>query len=174
MTQTPQHPTRDQLEILKLLLDGEPKTRVQLAAATGWARNTVMARLGELIESGWVTTDDMGGMRGRPAALYYLFPQATHLMVANFGPTYLRTSLTDLLGRPLAVEELDFNIESGPPDAMRVTAAAKDRLLEKAGLPPGAIGAAAVSLPSPLDYTSGMPVNPASMPAWGRFNVAAG
>ncbi|WP_364403402.1 ROK family transcriptional regulator [Pseudarthrobacter sp. LMD1-1-1.1] len=167
-------PTSDQLQILNLLLDGEPKTRIQLAAATGWARNTVVARLNELIEVGWVTTDDVGGMRGRPAAFYVLNAQASLLFVANFGLTRLRSALTDLLGRALATEDLEFSIEAGPQEAMRAAAAAKQRLSAQSGTQPDAIVAAAVTLPSPLDHPSGLPLNPASMPGWTQFTVAEG
>ena len=174
MTFSLRPPASDQLQILNLLLDGEQKTRVQLAAATGWARNTVVARLAELIEARWIKTADVGGMRGRPAALYRLNPRAALLFVASFGPTSLCVAVTDLLGRQLVAEEFEFDIDSGPQDAMRVAAEAKQRLTVAADLSDESIAAAAIVLPCPLDFASGVPVNPAFMPAWTGFKVAAG
>lgn len=174
MKESQEIPTGDHLEVLSLLLDGGPQTRVQLAEITGWSRNTVAARLNELIEQGWVACEESEGRRGRPSTLYSLNRRNGFFFVISFGPSRLHAAITDLAGTPLATEKLEFNIEQGPESATRVAVGLMEQLSQQAGVVPGSVRAAAVAVPSPLDHSTRRPINPSGMPGWGHFDVADG
>ena len=85
--------------LLVNLLRGGSRSRTELAALTGWSRNTVAARLNELMDAGWVREDtELQGDRGRPSIGYVVNPRACAVYVATFGRDQLRGALCGLDG----------------------------------------------------------------------------
>ncbi|HLS40793.1 MAG TPA: winged helix-turn-helix domain-containing protein, partial [Ornithinicoccus sp.] len=86
-------------DVFDLLRDGRPRTRAQLAAATGLARSTVAARLDALLRLGLVTP--YGGAEstgGRPPSLFALNPSARVVGAVDLGATHAVAAVTDLSG----------------------------------------------------------------------------
>jgi len=166
---------RDHRTVLMLLRDGRPRTRVHLADATGWARNTVGLRLEELVEAGLVTsTDEQNPGRGRPAALYSLHRESRLLFVASFGLTHAAFAVTDLLGAPVVSESVALSIEVGPTQSLAAARDGLGRLITRSRVSLDSIGAVVVGLPSSIHAATGRPINPSIMPGWSEFDVAEG
>lgn len=164
--------TRDHRELLLLLSDESSRTRPQLSELTGWARNTVAQRVEELVEGGWVSgDDDSGSTRGRPATQYSLDGADGMFFVANYSQSHFVGALTNLLGRPYAVESHTMSIEEGPAAAMSAASLALSRLLTKTGRHRSSVVATVIGLPGPIDTATGMPLNPSVMPEWADFPV---
>ena len=164
--------SREQRTVLDHLVDGSPVTRAELAERTGWSRNTVAARLGELERSGWVRTGEVVTSGGRPATVFHLDAGKALLFVAAFGASHVRWGLLDLLGEVVAEQEEAFRIDSGPQAALRATHAAFEELLADSGHRREELAGAVIGLSSPIDVRARRPINPSAMPGWLDYDVA--
>lgn len=169
--------TREQRAVLDHLLTGARLTRGELAERTGWSRNTVATRLGELQEQRWVGTGEVAGSGGRPATVFGLNADRAAIFAAAFGASHVRWGLVDLLGGVIASDEHPFRIDSGPEAAQEVARSALERLLGTSGLPRRRLAGAVIGLSSPIDRQARRPINPSAMPGWldhdvtGRFSA---
>lgn len=164
-----------QKTLLEALADGRPRTRSDLTEVTGWTRNTVAARLDELIDLDWVVAnEEPNGGRGRPPGLFTLNADRAAVFVASFGHTRATWAVTDLLGRTLAsrTERLDIGI--GPEAAMTKTREVAKDLFAGAKRPPSALASVVVGLPSPIHTVTRRPIHPWALPGWTGADVEGG
>src|SRR5215207_6010832 len=97
--------------LLRLLLDGQPRTRAELIELTGLARSTVAARIEALVTSGLVVpSGEAASTGGRPPARFAFNPAARVILVADVGATHLSVALTDLSGDLLGRVTVELNI----------------------------------------------------------------
>ena len=98
-------------DVFDLLRDGKPRTRAELAAASGLARSTVTARIESLIRLGYVTLHgDAGSTGGRPPSLLALNPAARLVAGVDVGATHITAVLADLGGTVLARSEAQLDV----------------------------------------------------------------
>lgn len=160
--------------LLRMLRNGPPRTRAQLAELTGLARSTVAARLDGLIASGLVVpAGDEHSTGGRPPSLLAFNPSARIVLAIDLGATHGVVAVTDLAGSILSTESRALAIDDGPEPVLDWAIAAAKRVLKASGRSRDELIGVGVGLPGPVEHASGMPTNPPIMPGWNRFDVPA-
>ncbi|SDT17782.1 Sugar kinase of the NBD/HSP70 family, may contain an N-terminal HTH domain [Nocardioides scoriae] len=153
---------------LALFATGARLSRAEVAGRTGWARVTVTARLERLLEDGLLESfESRVNGRGRPATHYRLAVDAGSLLVADIGASGLRVARCDLAGRPGPSQHLPSEIGDGPDAVLGVVRAGWEDLME--GAPP--VWGVAVSLPGPVELSTGRVVDPPIMTGWNDYGV---
>jgi predicted NBD/HSP70 family sugar kinase len=157
-----------------LLRDGKPRTRADLATATGLSRSTVRARLDALLLAGLVSEGDSAASRGgRPADLFVFNARARVVLTAEVGATHAIVALNDLAGAPVAVRRLSLDIATGPEVVLPRLVQQWHDLLEESGIPAALVAGVGIGLPGPVEHASGRPNNPPIMPGWNGYDVPA-
>ena len=101
--------------LLQYLRDGVPRTRRQLADATGLGRSTVAQRVDALIASELVgAAGEATSSGGRPPTQFAFNPAARVVLAADVGATHVRLALTDLAATMLVTEVVDLDVGLGP------------------------------------------------------------
>ena len=158
-------------DLLRLLRDGEPRTRAQIGAQTGWARATVDSRVETLRSAGLVTIESVQSTGGRPSTRFQLVPESRLIVAADIGHTHRVIGLTDLLGRVLAQRRIEADIEDGPEVVLDWCVDTAVELARDLGREPHDLAAVGVGLPSPVEFETGRPFNPVGMRGWTNFDV---
>jgi len=168
--------------VLRMLMDGGPRTRAEIVAATGLARSTVRARLDLLLAAGLVTGSGPGeSTGGRPASRFGFNPGAHLVLVAEVGATHATVGVTDLGGRLIALEQVGLDVADGPAVILPLLVATWRELLDKVDTPENSpeistapeIAGVGIGLPGPVEHSTGRPNNPPIMPGWDGFDVPA-
>ena len=158
-------------ELLRLMLDGTPRTRAELIKMTGLARSTVGARVDALLAAGLLTTSgEAASTGGRPPARLAFNPDAGVVIGADLGATHALVALTDLRGRVVAEKALRIDISTGPQPVLDRVARTARALFSSAsqGRELAGIG---IGLPGPVEHSTGRPVLPPIMPGWDDYDV---
>jgi predicted NBD/HSP70 family sugar kinase/biotin operon repressor len=158
-------------DLLRLLRDGEPRTRAQIGAQTGWARATVDSRVETLRAAGLVTIESVQATGGRPSTRFQLEPAGRLVVAVDLGHTHRVVGLTDLLGRVLASRRADADIEDGPEVVLDWVVDTAVELAIGLGRSPSVLAAVGIGLPSPVEFETGRPFNPVGMKGWTDFDV---
>ncbi len=158
---------------LRLLRDGRPRTRAELATLSGQARSTVALRVDQLLSAGLVApTGEAVSTGGRPPATFAFNPAARVVLAVDLGATHARVAVTDLASAVLAEHLETLAIADGPDRVLARVAEIARELLVRADRPAGELVAVGVGLPGPVDHTTGRPTNPPIMPGWDDADVA--
>lgn len=137
--------------VLMQALRHDSKSRAELAQFTGWSRNTVVAKLAGLIESGWIIEiSDTQGDRGRPFARYGLNPNAAVNFVSWFDAESVTAAICLLDGTVLAWERQDLPTVSGPEAAVLKLDEMLERMTSRAKVPRDQIQAMVVATNGPV------------------------
>ncbi|PWV52131.1 MULTISPECIES: ROK family transcriptional regulator [Nocardiopsis] len=159
--------------LLRLLRDGRPRTRSELAAVTGLARSTVTQRVDALLASGLIgPAGEAVSTGGRPPTTFSFRPDARVVLAADLGATHARLALTDMSGTVLAEDRADIDIALGPEPVLDWVLDHGLSLLESAGRATGDLLGVGVGLPGPVQHSTGRAVNPPIMPGWDGFDVS--
>lgn len=154
--------------LLRLLLDGEPRTRNQLMDLTGLARSTVTGRLEVLLAQEFVAPYEAAeSTGGRPPARFRFNPSARQVLAADVGATHLTIALTDLSGLIIDSVTTLHNIADGPETVLAKLAEHGHHLLGN-----GRLAGTGVGLPGPVEHLTGRPNHPPIMPGWDSYDVA--
>jgi predicted NBD/HSP70 family sugar kinase len=160
--------------VLRLLLDGQPRTRAELIELSGLGRSTVTGRLEELLTAGFVVpSGEAASSGGRPPARFAFNPSARLVLAADMGATHLSVALTDLSGTILDSSTSALNIAEGPETVLAALAAAGRSLLATAGRSVDDLAGTGVGLPGPVEHSTGRPNHPPIMPGWDSYDVVA-
>ncbi|MGZ3144742.1 ROK family protein [Lentzea chajnantorensis] len=158
--------------VLRMLMDGRPRTRAEIVAATGLARSTVRARLDLLVAAGLVTGNGTGeSTGGRPASRFGFNPGAHLVLAAEVGATHATVAVADLACRLLAVEQVGLDVADGPAVILPLLVATWRELLRT--VDPAEIAGVGIGLPGPVEHSTGRPNNPPIMPGWDGYDVPA-
>jgi predicted NBD/HSP70 family sugar kinase len=159
-------------DLLSLIRDGVAVTRADLARHTGLARSTVAQRVDALLASGLLI--EAGGSAstgGRPPTVLAFNHSAGVILVADLGATHARFAVTDLAGTPLAEKAEDLDIALGPAEVLTRVSARFDELLHDTASSTTDVLGIGIGVPGPVEFDSGMPVNPPIMPGWDGFAI---
>ncbi|MFD1717572.1 ROK family protein [Georgenia deserti] len=160
-------------ELLQLLLDGQARTRAEIAAHTGQSRSTIASRLDTLMATGLVTpTGEATSTGGRPPATFAFNPAARIVLAVDLGAVHARLAVTDLSGSVLTETEDVLAIADGPEAVLARVITVGRRLLEESGRGEDLV-AVGVGLPGPVEHSTGRPVSPPIMPGWDGYDVPA-
>jgi len=159
-------------ELFQLLRDGMPRTRAQLAKATGLARSTVAARVDELMQAGLITAvADATSTGGRPPSQFALNPAAKVVLAVDIGASHTTVAVSDLTGGILSERTGQIEVAQGPEAVLTWVSEMALALMSESGLGKDRIAAVGMGVPGPVEYPAGRPTNPPIMPGWDRFDV---
>ena len=158
--------------LLRILRDGRPRTRSELASLTGLARSTVTQRVDALLDGGFIgPAGEAVSTGGRPPTTFSFRPDARVVLAADLGATHTRLALTDMSGEVLAEERVDLEIAAGPETVLDWVLDNGRALLDRVGREESALLGLGLGLPGPVQHTTGRAVNPPIMPGWDHFDV---
>ncbi|GAA4028611.1 ROK family protein [Arthrobacter methylotrophus] len=161
-------------ELLRILRDGRPRTRADLAGITGLGRAAISSRLESLLELGLVVpVSDAASTGGRPSARLAFNPGARLVAAADVGATHATVALTDLSGRILLETTERLEISCGPEAVLDWLAMTLQGHLKAVKRPATDIIAVGIGLPGPVEHSTGKPTSPPIMPGWDGFDVPA-
>jgi glucokinase len=159
-------------ELFQILRDGVPRTRAELAKATGLARSTIAARVDELMRMGLITpVAEAVSTGGRPPSQFALNPAAKVVIAADVGASHATVAVTDLTGGILASRSEPLDIALGPERVLTWLAEGAAHLLDELGRDRSHVAAVGIGVPGPVEHSTGQPVNPPIMPGWDRFDI---
>lgn len=159
-------------EMFQLLRDGRPRTRSDLATATGQARSTITARVDLLMAAGLVApAGEASSTGGRPPTTFAFRPGARVVLAVDLGATHARLAVTDLASTVLASTEATIAIADGPDIVLDWVVEHGGDLLATAGRDAADLVGVGVGLPGPVEHSTGRPINPPIMPAWNDVDV---
>jgi predicted NBD/HSP70 family sugar kinase len=158
--------------VLRLLLDGRPRTRAELIDLSGLARSTVTGRIEELLAAGFVVpSGEAASTGGRPPARFRFNPTARLVLAADVGATHLSVALTDLNGMIIDSTTTALNIAEGPEIVLATLAATGRDLLAAASRSLDDLAGTGLGLPGPVEHLTGRPNHPPIMPGWDSYDV---
>lgn len=161
-------------DVLRILSDGRPRTRGELAETLGFARATVALRIDPLVTAGLLgSVLDTPSTGGRPPSRLTLRAGARLVLAADLGATRGRVAVTDLAGRILATRSRAIAITEGPEPVLSWVLASAAALAGELGRPMDDIAGVGMGLPGPVDHHSGRPAQPPQMPGWDGYDVPA-
>jgi predicted NBD/HSP70 family sugar kinase len=158
--------------LLRHVRTGRARSRADLVAITGASRNTVSARVDQLIAANLLEEGGRGwSTGGRPPTLLRFNSRAGCALAVDLGVTSVDVAVTDLSAQILATVGHPIDIADGP----RVVLAEVDRLaqlvLAEAGLAPGDVCVVGVGVPGPVEFSTGRPSHPPIMPGWHDYPI---
>jgi len=161
-------------ELLRILRDGRPRTRADLAGITGLGRAAISSRLEPLQALGLVVpVSDAASTGGRPSARLAFNPTSRLVAAADVGATHATVALTDLSGRILLETTDRLEISRGPEAILDWLTMTLQSHLKTMKRPATDIIAVGIGLPGPVEHSTGKPTSPPIMPGWDGFDVPA-
>lgn len=158
-------------ELLDLLRSGNASSRSDLVRVTGLAPSTVSARIGLLLDRGWVEeVGDDNSNGGRPARRLALRARAGMVAAAEMGSGHVRLAISDLAGTRLSTTEIPLDISPGPGlvlPALREQIEAAARAVGG----PGSVRGIGIGIPAPVESRTSTVVLPGWMPGWHGADV---
>ncbi|MEU7476943.1 ROK family transcriptional regulator [Lentzea sp. NPDC042327] len=172
MPDVPWAPAASPGQLLRLLLDGVPRTRAELATQTGLTRAAVRTRLDALQGAGFLTDRVITvATGGRPAGRFAFNAGARTVLAADVGASHATIAVTDLVGGLLASRRLALDVATGPERVLAALAGTWREMVRDAGLSAVSLAGVGIGLPGPVEHSSGRPNHPPIMPAWNGFDV---
>jgi predicted NBD/HSP70 family sugar kinase len=160
--------------LLQLIRSGEATTRGELQHATGLSRSTISNRLDQLFGAGWLRdTAAVPSTGGRPSVRLEFDPSHAVVLTVDLETRHSRAAVLDLDGRILAEHTGQLRIADGPEVVLDTLAGWFPALLEEAGVQPAQVCGIGLSVPGPVNWTTGQVVQPPIMPGWDAYPVPA-
>lgn len=163
--------------LLRLIRNGTATTRGELQRTTGLSRSTVGHRLDQLFGAGWIregapgsATESSSG--GRPSARLEFDGSHAVVLSADLETRHARAAVLDLTGTVLAEHEGPLLIADGPAAVLDRLGGWFRALLDDAGVPAARVCGVGLSVPGPVDFSSGQVVQPPIMPGWDGYPIA--
>ena len=151
---------------------GRARSRAELVALTGAARNTVSARVDQLIAAGLLEEGGRGwSTGGRPPTLLRFNSAAGCVLAVDLGVTSVDVAVTDLSAQVLATVGHPIDIAEGPRPVLAEVDRLAQAVLAEAGLTPADVCAVGVGIPGPVEFSTGRPSHPPIMPGWHDFPI---
>ena len=153
--------------LLRHVRTGRARSRAELVALTGASRNTVSARVDQLIGANLLEEGGRGwSTGGRPPTLLRFNSRAGCVLAVDLGVTSVDVAVTDLSAQVLATVGHPIDIADGPGPVLAEVDRLAQKVLAEAGLTPADVCAVGVGVPGPVEFSSGRPFHPPIMPGW--------
>ncbi|MGY1822754.1 ROK family protein [Geodermatophilus sp. SYSU D00079] len=153
--------------LLRHVRTGRARSRADLVALTGASRNTVSARVDQLIAANLLEEGGPGwSTGGRPPTLLHFNSRAGCVLAVDLGVTSVDVAVTDLSAQILATAGHPIDIAEGPGPVLAEVDRLGQKVLAEAGLTPSDVCAVGVGVPGPVEFSSGRPSHPPIMPGW--------
>ncbi|MFB7497211.1 ROK family protein [Streptomyces sp. NPDC056161] len=158
--------------VLELLASGRAATRTELAELLGAAPSTVSLTVGQLMAHGLVAEEGtVSSAGGRPRKVLRIGGSDGFAVAAELGGRHARVGVVLPGGGLTDVSTVPFATADGPEAALPGLAAVLEALTEQHGR--DRLRGVGLSMPGPVDVTSGVVTLPSRMPGWNRFPVRA-
>jgi predicted NBD/HSP70 family sugar kinase len=160
--------------LLRHVRTGRARSRAELVALTGASRNTVSARVDQLIAANLLEEGGRGwSTGGRPPTLLQFNSRAGCVLAVDMGATSVDVAVTDLSAEILASAGHPIDIADGPELVLAEVERLAQQVLAEAGLTPGDVRAVGVGVPGPVEFSTGRPSHPPIMPGWHDYPIPA-
>ncbi|SFE56211.1 Sugar kinase of the NBD/HSP70 family, may contain an N-terminal HTH domain [Blastococcus tunisiensis] len=151
---------------------GRARSRADLVALTGASRNTVSARVDQLIAARLLEEGGRGwSTGGRPPTLLRFNSEAGCVLAVDLGVTSVDVAVTDLSARILATVGHPIDIGDGPEIVLAEVDRLAQLVLAQAGHAPADVCAVGVGVPGPVEFSTGRPSHPPIMPGWHDYPI---
>jgi predicted NBD/HSP70 family sugar kinase len=161
------HPSASASALLHHVRTGRARSRAELVALTGASRNTVSARVDQLIGANLLAEGGRGwSTGGRPPTLLQFNSRAGCVLAVDLGVTSVDVAVTDLSAEVLATVGHPIDIAEGPGPVLAEVDRLAQLVLAEAGLTAADVCAVGVGVPGPVEFSTGRPVHPPIMPGW--------
>jgi predicted NBD/HSP70 family sugar kinase len=158
--------------LLRHVRTGRARSRADLVALTGASRNTVSARVDQLIAANLLEEGGPGwSTGGRPPTLLHFNSRAGCVLAVDLGVTSVDVAVTDLSAQVLATAGHPIDIAEGPAPVLAEVDRLCQKVLAEAGLTPAEVCAVGVGVPGPVEFSSGRPSHPPIMPGWHDYPI---
>jgi predicted NBD/HSP70 family sugar kinase len=158
--------------LLRHVRTGRARSRADLVALTGASRNTVSARVDQLIAAKLLEEGGRGwSTGGRPPTLLQFNSRAGCVLAVDLGVTSVDVAVTDLSTQILATAGHAIDIAEGPGPVLTEVDRLAQQVLAEAGLTPADVCAVGVGVPGPVEFSTGRPSHPPIMPGWHDYPV---
>jgi predicted NBD/HSP70 family sugar kinase len=153
--------------LLRHVRKGRARSRAELVALTGASRNTISARVDQLIEANLLEEGGRGwSTGGRPPTILQFNSRAGCVLAVDLGVTSVDVAVTDLSAQVLATVGHSIDIADGPGPVLAEVDRLAQKVLADAGLAPADVRAVGVGVPGPVEFSTGRPSHPPIMPGW--------
>ncbi|MGY1642222.1 ROK family protein [Geodermatophilus sp. SYSU D00703] len=153
--------------LLRHVRAGRAHSRADLVALTGASRNTVSARVDQLIAANLLEEGGRGwSTGGRPPTLLQFNSRAGCVLAVDLGVTSVDVAVTDLSAEVLATAGHEIDVAEGPGPVLAEVDRLAEKVLAEAGLTPADVCAVGVGVPGPVEHSTGRPSHPPIMPGW--------
>jgi predicted NBD/HSP70 family sugar kinase len=158
--------------LLRHVRTGRARSRTELVALTGASRNTVSARVDELIAANLLEEGGRGwSTGGRPPTLLRFNSRAGCVLAVDLGVTSVDVAVTDLSAQILATVGHPIDIADGPGPVLAEVDRLAQQVLAEAGLTPADVCVVGVGVPGPVEFSTGRPSHPPIMPGWHDYPI---
>jgi predicted NBD/HSP70 family sugar kinase len=158
--------------LLRHVRTGRARSRADLVALTGASRNTVSARVDQLIAANLLEEGGRGwSTGGRPPTLLQFNSRAGCVLAVDLGVTSVDVAVTDLSAQILATVGHPIDIADGPRTVLAEVDRLGQQVLAEAGLTPADVCAVGVGVPGPVEFSTGRPSFPPIMPGWHDYPI---
>ena len=158
--------------LLRHVRTGRARSRADLVALTGASRNTVSARVDQLIAANLLEEGGRGGSTGgRPPTLLQFNSRAGCVLAVDLGASSVDVAVTDLSAQILATVGHPIDIADGPRAVLAEVDQLAQKVLAEAGLTPADVCAVGVGVPGPVEFSTGRPSYPPIMPGWHDYPI---
>ncbi|MGY1593948.1 ROK family protein [Geodermatophilus sp. SYSU D00708] len=158
--------------LLRHVRTGRARSRAELVVLTGASRNTVSARVDQLIAANLLEEGGRGGSTGgRPPTLLQFNSRAGCVLAVDLGVTSVDVAVTDLSAQILATAGHDIDVAEGPGPVLAEVDRLAEKVLAEAGLTPADVCAVGVGVPGPVEHSTGRPSHPPIMPGWHDYPI---
>ncbi|TFV64657.1 UNVERIFIED_ORG: ROK family transcriptional regulator [Bacillus sp. AZ43] len=158
--------------LLRHVRTGRARSRAELVALTGASRNTVSARVDQLIAAKLLEEGGRGwSTGGRPPTILRFNSRAGCVLAVDLGVTSVDVAVTDLSAQILATVGHPIDIAEGPGPVLAEVDRLAQLVLAEAGLTPADVRAVGVGVPGPVEFSTGRPSHPPIMPGWHDYPI---
>nr|WP_240929663.1 ROK family transcriptional regulator [Streptomyces coryli] len=157
--------------MLALIRSGAAVTRGELQQATGLSRSTVGHRLDALYAAGWIRDAAGTSTGGRPSVRLEFDDRHAVVLAADLETRHARAAVLDLAGEVLAERLGPLRIGEGPEAVLDELGGWFAALLDEAGRKAGEVCGIGLSVPGPVEVSSGRVVQPPIMPGWDGYPI---
>ncbi|MGY1620459.1 ROK family protein [Geodermatophilus sp. SYSU D00691] len=158
--------------LLRHVRTGRARSRADLVALTGASRNTVSARVDQLIAANLLEEGGRGwSTGGRPPTILRFNSRAGCVLAVDLGVTSVDVAVTDLSAQILATAGHPIDIAEGPGPVLAEADRLAQKVLAEAGVTPDDVRAVGVGVPGPVEFSTGRPSHPPIMPGWHDFPI---
>src|SRR4051812_49812716 len=153
--------------LLRHVRTGRARSRADLVALTGASRNTVSARVDQLIAANLLEEGGRGwSTGGRPPTLLQFNSRAGCVLAVDLGVTSVDVAVTDLSAQILATVGHPIDIADGPRTVLAEVDRLGQQVLAEAGVTPADGRAGGGGVPGPVGFSARPAPPPPLTPRW--------